>query len=245
MNIPVLVSVAAVVMITIEYSYSMQLPKTPHWWPRVILFNLLQVAASFLGPLTWDMWLPLFNLVDMSSQSLGLQVTFGYALVTFIYYWWHRARHNIPWLWQCFHQIHHSPVRIEVVTSFYKHPLEILLNGILSSFILFTLLGLSGVAAAGVVLITGLAELFYHWNIRTPYVLGFIFQRPESHRLHHKQNFHHKNYSDLPIWDILFGTFENPRAPVRKCGFGDQRELLLWEMLCFKNVESRANNDQN
>ena len=29
--------------------------------------------------------------------------------------------------------------------------------------------------------ITGVAELIYHCNIRTPYWLGFIFQRPESH----------------------------------------------------------------
>jgi hypothetical protein len=28
--------------------------------------------------------------------------------------------------WLIFHQLHHSPSRIEAVTSFYKHPIEIL-----------------------------------------------------------------------------------------------------------------------
>lgn len=36
--------------------------------------------------------------------------------------------------------------------------------------------------------LTGIAELIYHWNINTPYWLGFIFQRPESHRIHHQEN---------------------------------------------------------
>ena len=49
----------------------------------------------------------------------------GYLVITFVYYWWHRARHEVPILWRCFHQVHHSPQRIEIITSFYKHPVEI------------------------------------------------------------------------------------------------------------------------
>ncbi|MBK9657441.1 MAG: sterol desaturase family protein [Rhodanobacteraceae bacterium] len=49
------------------------------------------------------------------------------------------ARHQIPLLWRYLHRVHHSPARIEVLTSFYKHPLEILLNGVLMSSILYVL----------------------------------------------------------------------------------------------------------
>jgi len=45
--------------------------------------------------------------------------------------------------WQVFHQVHHSPSRIEVLTSFYKHPIEIASNTVLSASILYGLLGLS------------------------------------------------------------------------------------------------------
>ena len=62
--------------------------------------------------------------------------------VTFIYYWWHRSRHEATFLWRWFHQFHHSPQRIEIITSFYKHPLELIANGILSSAILYGLVGL-------------------------------------------------------------------------------------------------------
>jgi sterol desaturase/sphingolipid hydroxylase (fatty acid hydroxylase superfamily) len=71
-----------------------------------------------------------------------------------------------------------------------------------------------------------LAELFYHWNVRTPYWLGYVFQRPESHCVHHQEGVHSFNYSDLPVWDILFGTFRNPRRFDARCGFGEGEHRL-------------------
>jgi len=165
-----------------------------------------------------------------------IQILIGYLSITFLYYWWHRARHEVPILWNLFHQIHHSPARLEIVTSFYKHPLEITVNGLLSSWILHSLLGISPASAATVVMITGIAELFYHWNIRTPYWLGYFFQRPESHRVHHQSGLHRNNYSDLPIWDILFGTFHNPKKSPQHTGFDNKQEIQLKEMLFGKNV---------
>jgi len=82
--------------------------------------------------------------------------------------------------------------------------------------------------------------MIYHWNIKTPYWMGFIFQRPEMHLVHHKEGWHHNNYSDLPIWDMLFGTFANPRKFEAKCGFKDERELKVLEMLRFEDVNPRA-----
>ena len=78
---------------------------------------------------------------------------------------------------------------------------------------------------------TGLAELLYHWNVRTPYWLGFLIQRPESHCVHHQQGLHSFNYADLPLWDMLFGTLRNPRTWSASCGFEGQRECRVGEML--------------
>ena len=63
-----------------------------------------------------------------------------YFVATFVFYWWHRWRHEVPILWRWLHQLHHSPQRIEVITSFYKHPLEIAVNSVLSTAIVFVLL---------------------------------------------------------------------------------------------------------
>jgi hypothetical protein len=39
------------------------------------------------------------------------------------------------------HQVHHSASRIEILTSFYKHPLEMAANSIIISVVLFAVLG--------------------------------------------------------------------------------------------------------
>ena len=54
--------------------------------------------------------------------------------------------------------------------------------------------------------------MFQHANIRTPHWLGYIVQRPESHSAHHERGVHARNYGDLPLFDIIFGTFHNPRT---------------------------------
>nr|WP_218022217.1 sterol desaturase family protein [Legionella bozemanae] len=68
---------------------------------------------------------------------------FAYFIATFVFYWWHRARHEFDFLWVGFHQIHHSPQRLEVITSFYKHPGEMIVNSIIGSLLVYTVLGLS------------------------------------------------------------------------------------------------------
>ena len=109
-------------------------------------------------------------------------------------------------------------------------------NSVLSSAILYFLVGVGAQAAAVAVLITGLAELFYHWNVPTPYWLGYLVQRPESHCVHHQEGLHSCNYADLPLWDMLFGTFRNPRRWEAKCGFGADKEQLFLPMLAGRDV---------
>jgi sterol desaturase/sphingolipid hydroxylase (fatty acid hydroxylase superfamily) len=210
------------------------------WWGRAALLNSVQVLAVFVAGLTWDKWFPGHALWNGGQQmgTLG-GAAFGYFVITFIYYWWHRWRHEVPFLWRHLHQVHHSAQRIEIITAFYKHPLEIMINSVLSSAILYLLCGLTPEAASLAVLLTGLGELVYHWNVKTPYWLGFIFQRPESHCVHHQQRHHTQNFSDLPLWDMLFGTFNNPRVFDKACGFTADRELQLKEMLLGKDVHRK------
>jgi sterol desaturase/sphingolipid hydroxylase (fatty acid hydroxylase superfamily) len=212
-------------------------PEVPRWWSRAAALNSVQLAVVWLAGHSWDAWLARHR--PWSAGSLGMVggALAGYLAITFVYYWWHRWRHEIPVLWRVLHQLHHSPQRIEVVTSFYKHPLEILVNGILSSAILYLGVGLGVTSAVLVVLLSGLAELVYHWNVRTSYWLGFLFRRPESHCVHHQTGLHSFNYSDLPLWDALFGTLRNPRDWRERCGFG-AAELCLGEMLLGIDVSS-------
>jgi sterol desaturase/sphingolipid hydroxylase (fatty acid hydroxylase superfamily) len=206
-------------------------PKRAYWYTRAIGFNLVQAGSVFLAAVTWDPILAQYKLLDLENLGTVYGALVGYVGITFVFYWWHRARHESSILWTYLHQVHHSPARLEVLTSFYKHPLEIILNSILSSFLLITLFGLSPEAISVAFLMTGVAELFYHWNIKTPYWLGFLIQRPESHCVHHQKGYHKNNYSDLPLWDMIFGTFENPRNQVNDCGFSSDKELDLMGLI--------------
>jgi sterol desaturase/sphingolipid hydroxylase (fatty acid hydroxylase superfamily) len=215
--------------------------KVSGWWARAVFLNLIQVASVFVGAYTWDAWFAGGSLWQ-AEQTFGVTggAVLGYFVITFIYYWWHRWRHENDFLWRNLHQLHHSPQRIEIITAFYKHPLEIVVNGALSSFILYVLVGLGPQASSLAVLLTGLGELVYHWNVKTPYWLGFIFQRPESHCVHHRHGWHRQNFSDLPLWDMLFGTFHNPKEFDDRCGFDSEREARLGEMLLGHDVHRRS-----
>jgi sterol desaturase/sphingolipid hydroxylase (fatty acid hydroxylase superfamily) len=214
-------------------------PAVAGWWLRAGLLNGVQIGAVYLAGVTWDRWFAAWR-PPWSADGLGVLggAVVGYAVITFVYYWWHRWRHESPLLWRWFHQVHHSAQRIEVLTSFYKHPLEILANGVLSSAILYLVVGVGPEAAALAVLFTALAELFYHWNVRTPFALGYLVQRPEAHCLHHQEGVHAHNYADLPLWDMAFGTFRNPPVWQGRCGFGAEAEPRLAEMLVGIDLSS-------
>ncbi len=178
----------------------------------------------------------LFHLSDHLNDFPAAAI--AYFVSTFVYYWWHRFRHESRFFWRVCHQLHHSAQRIEVLTSFYKHPVEILINSLLSSAIVYTLLGCNIRAAAYYTVLTAVAEYFYHWNIKTPRWFGYVVQRPESHRVHHQYRHHTNNFADLPVWDLLFGTFNNPRRPAGRCGFDDWREDRFEDLLAFRDVHA-------
>lgn len=217
------------------------LPKVRGWWWRVAFVNVIQLGIVILAGLTWDRWLQRASLLELGATLHPLAgAAIAYFVSTFIYYWWHRFRHESRFFWRLCHQLHHSPQRIEVLTSFYKHPVEILLNSMLSALIVYSLFGLTIQGGMLYTFMTAVAEFFYHWNIRTPRQLGYLFQRPESHRIHHEYRRHTKNFADLPVWDLLFGTFQNGRqASQTRCGYDDWREDRFEDMLAFRDVHAR------
>jgi len=237
-NIIVVLGVAFVIWLAEQILPSIELKKTHHWYRRAFVFNVAQAAIAITSTYYWDVWFSQYSLFSVQSMSLTYQVLIGYLTITFVYYWWHRIRHSNLMCWRLLHQLHHSPARIEVITSFYKHPLEILLNGILTSTILYLLLGISVAGVGLCVLITALAEFVYHMNIKTPRVMGLFFQRPEMHRIHHQRGLHHYNYSDLPIWDMLFGTYNNPATHENETGFPGENENRIVDLLKGRELQS-------
>ncbi len=239
MMLALLIAIAAALFVVERLWPANALPKVPSWWARVIFVNAIQLGIIVLAGLTWDRWLQALSLFHLRDQ-LGdpWQGVLAYFISTFVYYWWHRWRHESRFFWRLCHQLHHSPQRIELVTSFFKHPVEITVNALISSSLVYLLLGCSVWAGAIYTFLTAIAEYFYHLNLRTPHWVGYLIQRPESHRVHHQYRHHTQNFADLPLWDALFGTFRNPRIAPARCGYDDWREDRFDDILAFRDVHA-------
>jgi sterol desaturase/sphingolipid hydroxylase (fatty acid hydroxylase superfamily) len=211
-----------------------ELPEAPGWYARAALLNVAQLGVVLLAGVAWNRWLQRSSLLHISrmmpSCLAGLLCWF---VGTFVFYWWHRARHHFESLWRVFHQVHHSPARIEMLTSFYKHPLEILVDSVLASTLMFCLLGASPEASAWFNVFAVLGEYFYHSNLRTPHWMGYFLQRPEHHSIHHQLDVHGFNYGDITWWDRLFGTFRDTDDFAAACGFPENHEANLGRMIAF------------
>lgn len=122
--LPLILAVFVVCFITERLIPGWKLPRVDTWPLRVIAVNFVQLAIVMLAGVSWERWLSRRSLFHGLTHLPPLAGAFvAYFIATFVFYWWHRWRHESDVLWLGFHQIHHSPQRIEVITSFYKHPL--------------------------------------------------------------------------------------------------------------------------
>ncbi len=166
--------------------------------------------------------------------NVCIQGLIGYYCVTFFVYWWHRLRHYSDHYWRIFHQVHHSTYRLETLTAFYAHPTDFFSNALIVNIVAYVLLGYNLEAALWTSFWVGIFELWEHTNIKTPRWLGYFVVRPEMHRVHHERDRHSNNYG-IPIWDMIFRTYENSLRSV-DCGFDIKNEKKLLSMLLFKRV---------
>ena len=144
-----LIGVALFIFMLEQLVPGWKLPKVSTWVARVIFLNIVQVSIALLAGITWNKWMMGHSLLHTSDALPPLLAGFAaYFVNTFVTYWWHRARHANDTLWRLFHQLHHAPQRIEVFTSFYKHPTEMVFNSLLGSFVAYVVMGISIEAGA-------------------------------------------------------------------------------------------------
>lgn len=211
-----------------------ELPEAPGWFIRAALMNGSQLGIVVLAGIGWNRWMQSWSLFHIASaMPPPVQGLLGWFIGTFVFYWWHRVRHDVNVLWRVFHQVHHSPSRIELLTAFYKHPVEIATDSMLASALLFSLLGASPEGGAWFNVFAVMGEYFYHSNLRTPHWAGYFIQRPEHHSIHHQLDIHGFNYGDITWWDRLFGTFKDTDEFAKQCGFPDGHEGNLGRMMLF------------
>jgi len=137
------------------------------------------------------------------------RVFLSFLLLDLLLYVWHKASHNLDFLW-LFHKVHHNDTCLNVSTAFRIHIVELFIITTLKAAYIFTL----GLDRANVLFneaIITFFVMFHHTNIsfKGEIFLRHVFIVPYLHRAHHsaERNEHDHNYGAvLSLWDRLFGT---------------------------------------
>jgi sterol desaturase/sphingolipid hydroxylase (fatty acid hydroxylase superfamily) len=192
------------------------------------------LVSSYLPYLLAPLLAPL-QLADLSA----LGTWGGAACATLLYqalgYAYHRSLHRFDLLFRAVHQAHHSAERLDVPSAFLFGPLD-MVGWTLCSTLALTVLGVTPEATIAFVLAGSVLSTFQHANLRTPRWLGYFIQRPESHSQHHARSVHRNNYADLPIFDLIFGTFDNPQGFAPEAGFYDGASARVTDLLLLRDV---------
>lgn len=214
-------------------------------WERMIgasatdwCINLQSWALKILGAFTVYQAVRAWNgpaLIDGAALPNWLAVILYVLVYDLAEYLFHRLQHQVPLLW-AMHSLHHSDPNMSVLTTnrhFWADPLfksatvwsaaSLLISPTPTALAVYTVLGL--------------------WNFvahsQLPLNLGkwsWVINTPAYHRRHHSALPEHydSNFAAiLPLWDVLFGSYNRPKgAP--PTGYSTRprnlREQLLWPL---------------
>ncbi|MCF2946910.1 sterol desaturase family protein [Paraglaciecola aquimarina] len=231
-----LLTLYAIIIVLEALFPARKLPAVKGWYLRSAGVFIVYFYLSTYLPMIWDQYLIPYQLIDLSHINHYVGTFVALVLFELFVYVWHRTMHQTKWLWLTFHQMHHSAERLDTFGTFYYSPLDMAGFTFLGSLTLALGVGLSAEAITLFLYVSMFLVLFQHANIKTPRWIGYLIQRPESHSVHHQKGVHAYNYSDFPIFDILFGTFKNPKEFNDDIGFYDGASARIGEMLIAKDV---------
>src|SRR5690349_20908668 len=116
--VPLIVLVFTLGMMGFERAYpGRRWPYVSGWLSRAWFVSAVQALVVIGFGHSFDSWLVRHRLFRLGQEHAVWGVVLGYVALTFVFYFWHRLRHENRWLWRFVHQFHHSPQRIEVITS--------------------------------------------------------------------------------------------------------------------------------
>ena len=211
------------------------MPQIRFW--RLIGFAgfVVTFAVNVLAPLLILPWFAGIHALDLSAWGNGAALLV-IVLTTFFTYWSHRIQHRFDLLWRMGHQLHHGVARIDTASAFIFHPVDVFIQ-VFWTLLASVLLGVTPLAGAIAGVLGAWIAFYQHWNINTPRWTNWLIQRPEAHMLHHEYNVHARNFGDMPVWDMLFGTYANPaKSDHIRVGFEPERMRRWLAMVLFVDV---------
>jgi sterol desaturase/sphingolipid hydroxylase (fatty acid hydroxylase superfamily) len=215
-------------------------PATRHWRLRALALSAAAFWFSLKVGEAWAVVLPAWTLFDLSGLGTWVGGLVGILVYELFHYAYHRTAHEWGWLWKKSHRMHHAAESLDAFSAYYIHPIDVIAFNSIAILVAFPLLGLAPEAGALLGAFLGFNAVFQHANLRTPRWLGYVIQRPESHGVHHGRGVHRFNYADVPLWDIVFGTFRNPARFEGDVGFFDGASNQLGPLLLGSDLDAPA-----
>lgn len=176
------------------------------------LFTSFFFAAVLVSAVEWA-----------SAREFGILRRFGWPypsetlLAFFLFdlwmYLWHRANHEIPFLWR-FHRMHHSDLELDSTSALRFHTGEIILSS-LARIVVIPLIGMDLFQLLIYELILQPVIIFHHSNVNLPEKYDrparSLIVTPNMHRVHHSRlpDETNSNYSSIfSFWDRLLSSFK-------------------------------------
>ena len=234
----IVISIFVVLLIAEELFPGRILPPIKFWKIKGIVAFVIYFYVSTYLPLIWNEYLASYRLIDLSWLGDYWGALLALLLYEFGVYVWHRSMHNNTLLWRVFHQMHHSAERVDTYGAFYFSLMDMIGFTFLTSLAMVWVAGFTVQATIYAIYGATFLAVIQHANIKTPQWMGYIFQRPESHSLHHAKGIHAFNYSDLPLFDLIFGTLRNPKEFSKETGFYEGASSKIGDMLVFRDINA-------
>lgn len=186
----------------------------------LVMTSLTRPLMAFL--MAWDASKGPESLLGWPLVWLFIELTAYPIMIDFWFYWYHRAMHDVPWLWQ-FHRTHHLTKHPNTLLSLYADGWQELFDIVVIPVLAFyscRLFGLpmgfyeSWICHEYVIFI----ELFGHSGLRVrgspalsaaPLLKYFNMELViEDHDLHHRTGWKksHNYGKQTRFWDTIFGT---------------------------------------
>ena len=189
--------------------------------------DLMVTQASSLAAIEWRQWL--------AAQPIALQVLLGLLVADFMGYWGHRLFHCRPFWY--LHAIHHSPAKLDWLSSVRVHPLDDICMAVLQVVPLL-FIGFDPAVFIYVTPAIAVWSVLSHANVSWDFgPFKYLILSPRFHRWHHTSEAEglDKNFAGLfPIYDLIFGTWYMPNKVPTKFGAGvTPVPAGLWQQLLY------------
>ena len=188
-----------------------------------------QIAGALWGVLSIGMYQYIYQFWSVAQIPMNWWTTILlFILIDLMYYWFHRASHEINFLWNTAHVVHHQSEDYNLSVALRQASF----GGVFSMlfYLPLAVIGFNTYAFLTVKSVNIIYQFWIHTEAirKLPKPIEWLFNTPSHHRVHHGRDpkYIDRNHAGtLMIWDRMFGTFQVEEEPPT---YGVTKPINTW-----------------